>query len=217
MRRLVLALLVACSSDTEPPPPKPTLLFSDAFVDAGPPKSWDATKGTVAVIGVSDAPSPPNALDVKSAAPKGGEGSVAKTLKPTQTGSRSVTCNFSVKLAKLTSTTPLSVARMDVGGGALFLDLTPDGWQAFGQFSSQIGDGAKAPVLNTWNPVSLTVEDTGKIVFTFAGVQKVVHVDVKATPIDVGTTTLTLGLLEPPADSDTEALFDDVSCSSIAL
>jgi hypothetical protein len=211
---ITLSLCVSCSSDPEPAPEPPKQLFSDSFDDPAPlPRGWTSGRGSVSLIDVPDAPSPPRAFDAQSVLPRT-EALLHRDLV-IEPGAVKLTCRFMVKLTRYGGNTPLTVARIDVANGAVLFDLKPDEWQAYTKIGSQqYADGNKAAVIDHYVAVVIAIGNDGAIVASLNGDQVVRHADVKASPIDVTRSSLEIGLLQPPGDADTEALFDDVSCTS---
>lgn len=213
---LLLGLfVVACASDPAPPPPAPGgPLFQDAFDGPGAfPAGWDSTNGDVSVVDAPDAPSGGKALRAQSLTSRPRDALALKTLK--SPGSTSLTCSFAVKLAKYGGDSQLTVGRLDIAGGALLFDLKPDGWHFFGRFGTQeIADSGPGQLLGKWSVVKITLESTGNVVVVFDGEQRIKRVDTAATPLDASRGALELGLASPPAVADTEALYDDVVCTS---
>lgn len=208
------ALLVACSSDDEakPPPPFKGELFTDSFDDPAPlPHGWDVVRGNVVLAA---GPSGGQVLQARAVSPKHEESTLKRSM--VAKGSTSITCRLSVALSKTGGTTGQSVARIDVLGGAVILDLQPNAWRMFGKIGGgqDFADGAQRPVLEKWSVVTLRIENSGKVVINFDGDERVQHVDVKNTPIDVAKSSIELGLFAPPKEIDSEVSFDDVSCSA---
>jgi hypothetical protein len=215
---LLLGLVVAaCASDPAPPPPPPSgPLFADAF--DGPaafPAGWDSANGDVSVVDAPDAPSGGKALRAQSLTTRPRDALALKTLKATAVGATSLTCSFAVKLAKYGGDSQLTVGRLDIAGGALLFDLKPDAWHFFGRFGAQeIADGGTGQLLGKWSVVKITLESSGNVVVSFDGDERIKRVDTNATPLDASRGALELGLAAPPAIADTEALYDDVVCTS---
>lgn len=218
-RRLFVALLSAgaCSSEEPPPPQVPTEpLFVDAFDDGAPmPRGWSSTHGDLTVIDARGAPSGPKALRAQSVGRRA-EALAHVDLKPSSVA-KEISCRFSVNPVKLASTNLLSVARLDVAGGAILFDLTDTEWRIFGRFGTQqITEGnASSSTSGRWHEITIRLTSAGKIVVTFDSDQRVANADIKQNPINIHTASLELGVLSPPNDVDVEAHFDNVECTQL--
>lgn len=205
-------LLVACSDDEPAPAPRPSgPLFTETFDDDAPlPRGWGSQRGDLALV---DGPSGGRVLRAQAIAPRRVEAVLSRSV--VAAGASSLSCRVSVVLSKSAGSTPQSIVRIEVGGGAVFLDLQPNAWRIFGKFGTQeFAEGARREVLGRWSTAVLRIDKTGKIVVTFDGDERVKIVDVKTRPIDLARSTIELGVFAPPNDVDTEASFDDVSCSA---
>jgi len=203
----------SCADDPPPPAVAPAgPFFNDAFDDdAAMPRTWDEARGELTVAAIANAPSGGRALQARSAAPRK-EALLHKTLKP-NAAIKKLTCRATINLTKIGGPNPVGVMRIDVAGGYVLVDLKADAWNAFGRFGGQeFSQGKSLEITNRWLTVVVALENTGRIVVTFAGDERVEHIDVKRTPIDVKTSSIEVGLLAPPIDFDAEAAFDDVEC-----
>lgn len=212
-----LALALGCASSDPAPPPAPTPpLFEDAF--DGPaafPAGWDSVTGDIVAIDAPDARSGGKVVRAQSLTTAPRDALARKSLRPTAAEVQGVTCTFQVKLVRLAGTSPLTVGRVDVGGGALLFDLEPQGWRVFGRFGTQeISERGARPVLGVWGKVSLTIEGTGKIVVRYEDEERIKHVDASAAPLDPRRAAIEIGLASPALDGNTEAHFDDVVCAT---
>lgn len=211
---LLLPLLTSCGEDPPPPPAAPVgPFFTDTFDDGAPlPRTWNESRGDLSIADFNTAPSGGKVLQARATAPQRKEALLHKNLKP-NAAIKELTCRIIVNLTKFGGQSPLSVIRIDVGGGAVLLDLKSDEWSTFGRFGTQeFREGAKREI-NGFLTTIISIESTGRIVVTFGGDERVKHIDVKSAPIDLRGGAIELGLLAPPLDVDTEAVFDDVECS----
>ena len=211
---IVALMMSACGEDDPPPPSAPVgPFFTDAFDDGSPlPRTWTESRGDLTIADLPGAPSGGKVLQARASAPQRKEALLHKNLKP-NAAIKELTCRVIVNLTKFGGQAPISVVRIDVGGGYVLLDLKSDEWSMFGRFGAQeFRDGSKRAISGFLTTV-IRIEGTGRIVGTFAGDEKVKHIDVKTSPIDLRGGSIELGLLAPPLDIDTEAVFDDVECS----
>jgi len=211
----VAASAPGCAS--EEPAPAPTFtspLFTDAFDDAAPlPRGWGSARGDVSLDADPGAPSGGRVLRARALAPQRKEAALARALSAT--GATSLTCRLAVNLEKSSGKSPQTVVRIDVLGGVVFIDLLEPGWRLFGKFAGQeFAEGSARPSKSRWATASVTIENTGKIVAVFDGEERIKHIDVKAAPLDVAKASIEIGVFAPPADTDTEAAFDDVQCTA---
>jgi hypothetical protein len=205
-----------CSSEEAPLPPAPVTLVSESFDRAPDLRGWDETRGDVAMIDAPDARSAPRVLRAQSLNPKRVAATVRKVFKGATSAAKLVECTFSLKVSKLAVDANVTSARIDVGGGAVLMDLKGEEWRIYGTFGRDdaFSEGGRLPVVGPWRSVSIAVEAAGRITMEYGGDQRVKVVDVKRSPIDITQGSLEIGLIAPPATSDVEAQFDDVTCTA---
>lgn len=212
---MLSASTLGCASEEPAAAPAFTSpLFTDAFDDAAPlPRGWGSVRGDVSVDADPSAPSGGRVLRARALAPQRKEAGLTRSLSAP--GATSITCRLVVNLQKSSAKSPQTVMRIDVLGGVVFLDLLEPGWRLFGKFAGQeLAEGSERPSKARWAASSVTVENTGKIVAVFDGEERVRHIDVKVSPIDVSKGSIEIGVFAPPSDTDTEASFDDVQCTA---